>query len=178
MPFHKSSDIVFGVYLTLYHLALHTGGCSNVMYPPSTHTKIKFCEISFVHTIHCSCQVLSKLCTEEICVMFQMYVTTRRNIIGKRDFAKFDFKMSFGGVHCIARPPPVLFALFRANTLRSFDATRWVPFQYPMRRLIVISRGREIGSLNHRIALKFDRAIRQHCCRVACQIAELLCHFK
>ena len=38
----------------------------------------------------------------------------------------------------------------------------WAPFQYPKRRLsedLVKSRSHEIGTLNYRIALKFDRHI-------------------
>ena len=33
----------------------------------------------------------------------------------------------------------------------------WAPFLYPIRRHFIRSRSRKIGSLNYRIALKFDR---------------------
>ena len=45
-------------------------------------------------------------------------------------------------------------------------------------RDLVKSRRHEIGSLNNRIALKFDKHIGQHCCRCVCQISERLDNFK
>ena len=59
-------------------LPTHCGGdhC-NIGYPSEIHLKLKSHKISFIHTIHSSCQIVSKFCTEHgsitamLCAEFQ-----------------------------------------------------------------------------------------------------------
>ena len=78
-----------------------SGACCNVRYAPETHLKIKSREISFNHNLLLIWQIVSKFCTEHgsvtavFCAKFQNDLTTDMDVMGERDFARFEFKMSF-----------------------------------------------------------------------------------
>ena len=78
----------------------------NIACPSETHLKLKSHEISFVHIISFNCPISLKFCTEHgsdtavLCAKFQLAW-----VFGKRGFARFEFKMSFGRISYIAPIP-------------------------------------------------------------------------
>ena len=69
--------------------------------------------ISLVHNLLLNCQIISKFCTEHgsiiavLCANCQNDLTTEMDVLDKRDFARFPFKMSFGRITYIITTPPV-----------------------------------------------------------------------
>ena len=80
----------------------------NIGYPSETHLELKSHEISLVHNIRFKCLIDLKFCTGHgsdtavLCAKFQGDGSTEAFVMGKRDFARFEFKMNFGRISYIA----------------------------------------------------------------------------
>ena len=83
----------------------------NIGYPSETHLKLKSRENSFVHNIRFNCPIGLKFCTDHdsaivvLCIKFQSDQSTEALVMGKREFASFEFKMNFGRISYIAQGP-------------------------------------------------------------------------
>ena len=66
--------------------------------------KLKSHEISFVHNFRFNCPEHGTI-TAVICAIIQNDWITETDVIGKRDFARFEFKMSFWRISYIAHHP-------------------------------------------------------------------------
>ena len=69
-----------------------------------THLQLKFRIISFVNDLLLSQQIVLKFCIEHgsitamLCVKCQNDLTSEIDVMDKRDFVRFEFKMSFGRI--------------------------------------------------------------------------------
>ena len=76
-----------------------------------THSKPKPREISFAHHLFSNQPIVLKLCTEYgsdtavLCAKFQNDWAAETDAMDERDFARFDFKMSFGRISYITQYP-------------------------------------------------------------------------
>ena len=87
---------------TLCKWAIKTSrGRCNIGYPSETHLKLKSREISFAHEVLLDCEIVSKFCTKHgsinsvICANFQNDFKPAMDVLGERDCARLEFKMSF-----------------------------------------------------------------------------------
>ena len=87
------------------------GVLCNIAYPSETHLKREFCEISFVRNTRFNCPIGLKFCTEHasdtavLCAKFQSDRSTEAWVMGKRDFARYEFKLNFGRISYISQGP-------------------------------------------------------------------------
>ena len=94
-----------------YPLFSNTGLVCNIEYPSKTDLKVKSREISFVISTRFDNPIAVKCCSEHdnitamLCLAFQNDFTTEARIIGERDFARWEFKMSFGRISYITQQP-------------------------------------------------------------------------
>ena len=78
-------------------------------YPSETHLKLKSREISFAHNLLFIYPIVFEFCTEHgsdtgvLCAIFQNDWAPAKQVIDKRDFARFEFKMSFARIPYIAQ---------------------------------------------------------------------------
>ena len=83
-------------------------GAVQLRHPSETRLKPKYREISFVHHSFFSNPIVLKFCTEhgsDTAVLLQSDRTTETDVTAERDFARFEFKMSFERVSYIAQHP-------------------------------------------------------------------------
>ena len=79
--------------------------------PSETDLKYKFRKDAFVHRNLISCPIVLKFCTEHGSTTAvpgaksQSDWTIRADFMGERNFARFEFKISFGRIRHIASPP-------------------------------------------------------------------------
>ena len=77
-------------------------------YLSETHLIPKSVEIWFAHSLFLNYLIILKFCTEHgsftalLCAKFQNDLTTEMDVMDERDFARFEFKMSFGWISYIA----------------------------------------------------------------------------
>ena len=76
----------------------------NIGFQSETSLKLKSHEISFVHNFRFHCPEHGTI-TAVICVIIQNDWITETDVVGKRDFARFGFKMSFWRISYIAHHP-------------------------------------------------------------------------
>ena len=75
----------------------------NIGYPSETHLKLKSREVSFAHNLFVSSSIALTFDSEHgrdtdaLCPKSQNDWTTQMDDIDERDFARFEFKRSFGG---------------------------------------------------------------------------------
>ena len=87
------------------------GVLCSIGYPSETHLELKSREVTFVHNLFITYPIVSTVCTEHgsdatvLFAKFQKEWTTETNVMGERDFARFEFKMSFGRISYIAQDP-------------------------------------------------------------------------
>ena len=83
-------------------------GCCDIEHPSETHIKLRSREISFAHNSLRNCQIVLKYCTEHgsitavLCAKFQNDLTNEMDVLDERDFARFEFEMSFGRISHVA----------------------------------------------------------------------------
>ena len=78
----------------------------NIRYPPATHLKLKSRKIPFAYNLSISYPIVFFFsnCTEHgndtamLCANYQTNWTIEMEVMDKRDFARFEFKMSFGRI--------------------------------------------------------------------------------
>ena len=87
---------------------LPAGVLRSIGYLSETHLKLKSREISFVHNICLKNPIVLDFCTQHgsitvvLCVKFQNDWTNATNVMDERDFARFEFEMSFDWISHIA----------------------------------------------------------------------------
>ena len=64
--------------------------------PSETHLKIKSRKTSLIHNIHVDNPIV-------LCVKFQNVWTTETDVMDERDFARYEFKITFGRISLIAQ---------------------------------------------------------------------------
>ena len=85
----------------------------NIGYPSESPLKLKSREILFVHNIRFNNPIVLKFCTEHgsitsvFCSKFQNDWTPAIDVMDERNFARFGFNMTFGGISYIAQHPGV-----------------------------------------------------------------------
>ena len=90
------------------------GVLCNIGYPSETHLKLKSREYSFVHNICLGYPIILKFYTEHgsdtavLCAKFQNAWIIETDVRDEHDFARFEFKMSFGWISYIAQHPWIL----------------------------------------------------------------------
>ena len=78
-------------------------------YLSEMHLKLKCCKISFVHNICFSCPIPLNFCSEHnsdtamLCTKFHNDWVTEKQVMGKQDFMKLGFKMSFRQISYMAQ---------------------------------------------------------------------------
>ena len=92
-------------YLNIFRLC-------NIGYPSENHLELESREIWFVQNTRLSCPIVLKFCTENgiTTVKLQIDWVTQSDVMGKRNFTRFGFKMSFGQISYIAQPHWILFS--------------------------------------------------------------------
>ena len=81
----------------------------NIEYPSETPLKPKSHKNSFSDNICRSCPVILKFCTEHgrdtavLCAKFQDNWIIKMDVMGERDFVRFEFKICFRRISCIAQ---------------------------------------------------------------------------
>ena len=95
----------------MHNPQFYVSGKRPIEYPSETHLKLKSLENSFVHNILFNCPIILKVCTEQdsitalLCTKFQNDRVSEYQVMRKRDFTIFGFKMSFGRMSYIAQLP-------------------------------------------------------------------------
>ena len=83
----------------------------NIEYPSETHFKLKHHETLFGHIICLRNPIVLKFCTEQWYCRAMCKIPRRLDYLngcyGRRDFARFGFKMSFGRMSYIAQHPRI-----------------------------------------------------------------------
>ena len=73
-------------------------------YPPKRHIKLDSREVSFTRNLFCNYPIVLKFCIEHgsdtavLCAKFQNDRTMETGVMDERDFARFEFKISFGRI--------------------------------------------------------------------------------
>ena len=88
---------------------LQPRGAVHIGYPSETHLKLKSRKISFANNIRFNRPILLKFCTEHGSITAMLFEklqndwTTGADVMNGGDFARFEFKMSFGRISYIAQ---------------------------------------------------------------------------
>ena len=88
-----------------------TGGGWYIGHLPHAYLKLKSRKISFIHSLFRSLPIVLKFCTVHgsdtavLCTTFRNDWTTERDVMRKRYFARFEFKVSFVAISYIAIAP-------------------------------------------------------------------------
>ena len=183
MGMHITREMKYALYSTK-ELWNKPGALCNIGYPSETHLTPKSHKISCAHNACLHWPIVLKFYTEHdsitavFCVICQNVWKIETDVMDERNFARFEFKMSFGRISpgSIFRHISVNVMMVSANQtgwhvyvyshwLRSSDEVEMVvlrPFQYPITSLIVKVlrlRTRAIWVLNGSIALNLVRFI-------------------
>ena len=101
LPLLNLKPEISGITMPMLWLLIH-GRLCNTRYPPETHFKPKSYDISFVHNVFLSSAIISKFCTKHDSVTVVLWAKCRSDWrretdgMDERDFARLEFKMSFG----------------------------------------------------------------------------------
>ena len=109
-----------------------TGVLCHIGYPFETHLKLKSRAISFVHNIRFNCPIGLKFCTEHggdtavPCAKIQSDRSTAAWVMGKRDFARFEFKMISDGYPILHEVPVLVYISSWHRTDDSHQVIVWI----------------------------------------------------
>ena len=101
-----------------------TGVLCNIWFPPETHPELKSCKTFYAHDLLCIHSFVLKFCTEHggipavLSAKFQNDCISETDVMDKRVFSRFEFKMSFERLSYIAQHHRSLWSATRVDGLR------------------------------------------------------------